>query len=654
MGPASQHRSIHVYAGAAAIAWTAVALLSFVLYARLAHQGVLALAAAQARASFQKDLAYRRWVTARGGVYVPVSERSPPNPHLHAIERDITTPSGRQLTLVNPAYMTRQVLEDERARGGSPGRITSDAPMRPENAPDEWESRAIVKLRSGATEVVEEVDRDHPVLRYMGRLLGEDRCAGCHPDVRPGEVRGGISTQVELPEYFAVADAQIEQVGAAHAIVWALGLIGISGGAVRARRRVGEREREREARDALEQELAHARRLEALGRLAGGVAHDLNNLLSPILGNAELALERLPPGELRQDLEDIREAAERARLLTQQLLAFGRKQVLSVEPIDPSETIEALAPMLRRLVGDAVELRTELAGGLPAVRADRAQLGAALLNLAANARDAMPGGGVLRFATGLEEVGEERAGRVGIAPGPHVSITVSDTGQGIDEATRTRLFEPFFTTKPAGNGLGLASAHGTVRQLGGGIEVESVSGGGATFRVLLPAVAEAPAVRAAPPGPAPRGTETVLLAEDEPSVRRYAASVLSALGYHVLSAEGGEEALRLAGHHVGEIHALVSDLRMPRLGGPELRERLAAQRPGIATVFMTGYAGDSLGPARAAPDGTIVLPKPVTPADLAVAVRRVLDARARATTTPAPGDQPPSAASRSCADSHSA
>jgi len=648
LGGPSHLRAIRFYAGAAAVTWTAVAVVSFASYSSLAHRGVVALAVAQARASFQKDLAYRRWAAQRGGVYVPLSADTPPNAYLHTIEREITTPSGRALTLVNPAYMTRQVLEQERSRGGAIGRITSAHPLRPENAPDAWEAGALAKIEAGAVEVVEvveEVEPDAPLLRYMGRLTAEERCLSCHfgQGLKAGDLRGGISIVVPMPEYFAVADAQIERVGLGHSVVWVLGVFGIAMASARASRRVREREREREAREALEQELAHARRLEAIGRLAGGVAHDLNNLLSPILGNAALALERVPAGELRVDLEDIRDAALRARELTQQLLAFGRKQMFTLEPIDPTEAVEGVVPMIRLLVGGEVELRTELARDLPAIRADRAHLGAALLNLAANARDAMPSGGVLRVATALDEVDGERARRLGLAPGRHVSIFVSDTGAGIDEATRARLFEPFFTTKPAGNGLGLASAHGTVRQLGGAIEVESAPGRGSTFRVVLPAMAQAPIATPVPAATSsvPRGTETVLLAEDEPAVRRAATSVLTGLGYRVLAARDADEALLLAARGP-EIHALVTDLCMPRVGGRELHAKLAGVRPALPTVFMTGFAGDALGPGDPLPLGAAVVQKPFTPGDLGGAVRRVLDA-AIAAQPPSP----PSAASRS-------
>jgi signal transduction histidine kinase len=636
---ASQLRSIRLFAAAAACAWTAALLVSCVAYARFVRRGVVELAAAQARESFQKDLAYRRWVARQGGVYVRPTDHTPPNPYLPAPDRDAALADGRPLTLVNPAYMTRQVLDDDRQRGGAVSRITSLNPIRPENGPDPWEAQALAALAGGATEVVDELSAGEPVLRYMGRLVAEERCLGCHAaqGVKLGDLRGGISISIPMASYAAVADAQVERIALGHGVAWLLGVGAIAGTGRRAARRARERERERERRAVLEAELSHARRLEALGRLAGGVAHDLNNLLSPILGNAQLALETMGPDHpLHDDLRDIHDAAERARVLTHQLLAFGRKQVLSVEPIDASATVEALAPMLRRLLGAGIELRTELGAGLPATRADRAQLGAALLNLAANGRDAMPSGGVLTVSTACVEVDCERGARVGLAPGPHVAIAVGDTGAGIDEATRVRLFEPFFTTKPSGNGLGLASAHGTVRQLGGAIEVESAPGAGSTFRILLPAVGE----QAVTPGPIPLarperagGGETVLLVEDEDAVRRTATNVLASLGYRVLAAADGEEALRLVAGRERELGALVSDLQMPRMDGRALHARLAALRPGLPTVFITGFASETLGPAT---PGVVVVHKPFTPGELGAALRRVLDA----------ADQLPRAASR--------
>ncbi len=628
-------RHIRIAAAAAAAIWTAVALVALVWTSALAHRSVVALAVAQARASFRKDLAYRRWALQAGGVYVPVGPAARPNPLLGAKDREARTATGRALTLLSPSTMTRQVLEADAEAGGPRGHLTSAQPLRPENRPDAWEAEALARLERGEPEVVEEIAHDAPTLRYMGRLVSDERCAACHESQRrsPAAVRGGISITVPMPEYFDAADAQTFRFAAAIGLVWAAGIGGILLAVCGGTRRVRERHTEREARAKLEEELAHARRLEAIGRVAGGIAHDLKNLLSPILGNSELALERVPPGaELRQPLEDIREAAERARLLAQRLLAFGRKQVLNVEPLDPTTVVEQLMPMVRQLVPHGVELRMDVGRTLPGIRADRTQLEAVLLNLVANARDAMPGGGVLRISTATVALDEHRATRSGIGAGRYVAIEVSDSGTGIDTAHVGRLFEPFFTTKPMGTGLGLASAHGTVRQLGGTIEVDTAPGRGSTFRVHLPAL-ESEAVtpsRMRRDESAPGGAETVLLVEDEPAVRRYVEAALSSLGYRVLAAEDGEDALRISSRNLAAIDVLVSDLRMPAMGGRELYACLADRRPGLPTVFMSGYAGTAFGADDPVPPGTILLQKPFTRADLATAVRRVLDAQPRA------------------------
>jgi signal transduction histidine kinase/ActR/RegA family two-component response regulator len=613
---------IRALAAVGGILWTAATLVSFVFYSRFFHESVAVLAAAQARAAFQKDLAYRRWAAEHGGVYVDVEPDAGSAP-----------PGGPppRLAFVDPERLTQQVLERERSLGTAAGHVTAFRPGGAAEAHGGWEASALAQLAQGTSEFVELVHGEAQVLRFAAGIPMEPACGRCHEGRSAGELLGAFVVELPMDEYHAVADLQTEGVGIAHAIVWALGLGAIGFAASRATRRVAERERERDARDALETELGHARRLEAVGRLAGGVAHDLNNLLSPILGNSDLALQRAADPELRTDLEEIRAAAQRARVLTRQLLAIGRKQLLKLEPVDATGAVGALVPLLKSLVGDAIEVRVELAEGLPAIRADRAQLEAALLNLAANARDAMPHGGVLRITTSLDEVDPARAARLGVAAGPHVAIALTDSGAGIDEATRVRLFEPFFTTKPGGNGLGLASAHGTFRQLGGTVEVESWPGAGATFRVLLPPApeGEVPALAPAPErGGGRRGTGTVLVAEDEPAVRRTLCAVLDALGYRVLPAADGEEALAVARAHAGELRALVTDVRMPRLGGPDLCARLRAERPGLATVLVTGHAGDAV--ARGVAHDAAVLHKPFTPRELADALQSALDLAAAA------------------------
>jgi two-component system, cell cycle sensor histidine kinase and response regulator CckA len=373
----------------------------------------------------------------------------------------------------------------------------------------------------------------------------------------------------------------------------------------------------------LEARLLQSQKLESIGRLAGGVAHDFNNLLTVILGAGYLA-ERDPllPPTSREHLESIREAAERASQLTSQLLAFARKQVFQLRVLDAGDVVREMQGMLRRLIGEDVELRTSLAPGLWPLRADRAQLEQVLVNLSVNGRDAMPGGGALTIETRNVTLGPDDAARVGVAAGEWVRLAVSDTGVGMDESIKEHIFEPFFTTKGrAGTGLGLATCYGIVTQLGGTITVETAPGKGSTFTVLLPRVRERVEVATKQADAVQGGRETVLIVEDEPLVRNLATNGLALHGYRVLAAASGQEALELL-RGATHVDLLVTDVIMPGMGGRALAEQARVVRPSMKLVFMSGYTETEL------PPGAAFLQKPFTPAVLARTVREALDARA--------------------------
>ena len=375
----------------------------------------------------------------------------------------------------------------------------------------------------------------------------------------------------------------------------------------------------------LQRDLAQAQKLEAIGRLAGGVAHDFNNVLTAILGSSELLLLDTPRGATnREEIEIIRDAATRAQDLIRQLLAFSARQVLEPAVIDLNALVKNLGRMLRRLIGEDLTLATELAPDLGAVRVDPGQVEQVLVNLAVNARDAMPDGGRLTVRTANVDAAESGE----LASGRYVLVEVSDTGTGMDAATLARAFEPFFTTKERGKGtgLGLASAYGIVRQSGGQITVSSTPGAGTTFRIHLPRVdAPVDAVRAVPPVTAPpAGTETVLVAEDEQIVRTLIRKVLEQAGYTVLLAGGGAEALRLAEHHAGPIHLLVTDVVMPEMSGRELARLLVERWPATKVLYMSGYADDAVERHGVLDPGTAFMQKPFTPSALARRVRDVL------------------------------
>jgi len=380
-------------------------------------------------------------------------------------------------------------------------------------------------------------------------------------------------------------------------------------------------------RDLIESEntLRQSQKMEAVGRLAGGVAHDFNNILTAIRGHAELLLESEVNASRREDIEEIAAAADRAARLTRQLLAFSRQQVLRIQNFDPNEVISGLARLLQRLIGADIDLGVVLSNESLRLCADQSQFEQIVMNLALNARDAMPNGGRLTISTFRSELTGGLDGVPANVPhGTWIVLRVQDTGLGMTPEVQARIFEPFFTTKELGRGtgLGLSTVYGIVQQSSGHIWVESEPGRGSVFTVLLPlvqsVVEEEPTAEkliAAGPG------GTLLLVEDEPAVRAFAARVLERHGYRVLQAENGEDALQVARAHPGEIRGLVTDIVMPRLGGLELAERLSDERPDLRILIMSGYTEDEL-PTRFRQQTAVFLPKPFTVTDLLDAARR--------------------------------
>ncbi|HEV2749162.1 MAG TPA: response regulator [Gemmatimonadales bacterium] len=384
-------------------------------------------------------------------------------------------------------------------------------------------------------------------------------------------------------------------------------------------------------RRTLEEQLRQAQKMEAVGRLAGGVAHDFNNVLTAIFGYTDLLAEELPAeSPFRQDLKEIRKAAERASGLTRQLLAFSRQQVLQPMVLRVNELVEDFEKMLRRLVAEDVELRLVLAPKVGNVRADAGQLQQVIMNLVVNARDAMPTGGKLLIETANTELSEQYVeSHQPVIPGRYVMVAVSDTGTGMNAQTQARIFEPFFTTKEKGRGtgLGLSTVYGIVKQSGGYVWVYSELARGTTFKIYLPRV-EAPPERPAPSREAGTlaGTETILLAEDDEMLRPLAKGLLVKLGYTVLEAENAAQALAVASRHQGQIHLLVSDVVMPGASGRDLARRLAESRPDTKVLYISGYTDDAIVHHGMLEPGLNFLQKPFTPAALARKVREILNA----------------------------
>jgi two-component system cell cycle sensor histidine kinase/response regulator CckA len=387
-------------------------------------------------------------------------------------------------------------------------------------------------------------------------------------------------------------------------------------------------------RHTLEQQLRQAQKMEAIGRLAGGVAHDFNNLLSVIGGYASIVLRRLPPEDpLRAKVEQITRATDRAAALTGQLLAFGRKQVIQPRVLGLDELVAGMAEMLRRLIGENVELVIRRSPSAVHVCADGSQLEQVVMNLAINARDAMPRGGRLTITTRTAEIDEAFArNHAGARPGSYVALDVSDTGTGMDPEAQAHVFEPFFTTKGVGKGtgLGLATVYGIVKQHEGYIRIETAQGRGTTFAVYIPRARPSDEVSADTPVPPPKaegGGETVLLVEDDAALRDLAVEMLEQAGYVVLAAADAPRAMEIAATHAGTIGLLVTDVIMPGRSGRDLARTLVAARPGIKVLYVSGYTDDIIAPHGVLEPGLDFLPKPFDPDTLVSKVREVLARR---------------------------
>ena len=734
------------------VTWCLVLTASLVVFWEAANKAALEHARVEARSAYEKDLLYRRWVSEQGGVYVSPSDTTPPNPYLTVPARDLETTDGRRLTLVNPAYMTRQVHElGRRSRSGMRGHITSLKPIRPGNAPDPWEREALQGFEHGNSEAVSEAVIDGAAfLRYMRPMMTEASCLKCHAQqgYRVGQVRGGLSVSVPLWPYRAVAARQERTATVAHLLLAFIGLAAIAATTRRLKRHVRDLERSQHAlaeseegyrrlvdmspdavfvhvdgrfvflnpagcallgaerpetligravlesvhpedREAvatrarevsaerktsplaqvrfvrldgdvvdveaagapitfqgkpavqvvarniterlhLESQLRQSQKLEAVGQLAGGVAHDFNNILAASMMQLGLLQRRDSlDAETRAGLEDLSSGIERAANLTRQLLMFGRRSSRRVVPVDLNAVVEGLLKMLARLIGEHIDLRFEPTTPLPLIDADAGMMEQVLLNLAVNARDAMPRGGRLTIATSVTRVDGDDAGENGERrEGDYVRLSVTDAGIGMDEAVLKRIFEPFFTTKEVGrgSGLGLATVYGIVKQHGGWVDVSSAVGQGTRFDIFFP-VGTSQAAPSPPSDPEhPEvGHEGILVVEDEDAVRRLAARGLRAAGYTVFEARDGHEALALWETHARAIHLLFTDMVMPEaMTGLELARRLQSHHPGLRVLISSGYSTD-LSDVHAPEASTVTyLPKPYQLSGLLRAVREAL------------------------------
>jgi len=664
--------------------------------------------------SYHKDLAYRRWASARGGVYVPLDEKTPPNPYLaHRPDREITTPGGKVLTLVNPAYMTRMVHELGEKEYGLKGHITSLNPIRPENAPDAWERKVLESFERGVSRHSEVVQQDgRTVLRFMGAFPVEASCLGCHAHqgYKVGDVRGGIS--VTVPVGTGVAAIGLSHTGMSQVVIAGFWLLGGMGIAVWVRRLVrsaqvqqamldeveessqrfhqlfqsspapmfihrdgrfievnlaaarlldaddpgqlvdlevlsfihpeyrylvgerihtveqtghaapaieevfltyrgrevwvevqtaaielpggpailvfaqdlSERRRAEDERRKMESEIQHAQKLESLGSLAGGIAHDMNNVLGAILGMATLLqMKREGDEALLKPLRTIEHAASRGRDLVKGLTDFARKGLQQAQRLELNDLLREELDLLIRTSRQRFTFEVELDETLPPIMGERSSLGSAFMNLAVNAFDAMPRGGTLQVRTFQE--------------GDRVCLEVADTGEGIPADILSRVTDPFFTTKPQGRGtgLGLAMVYGTVKAHGGSLDIQSEVGKGTRIRLHLPALVtrtlsgelEEPHVVH------PDHPLRILLVDDDPLIRDILPPMLEQLGHHVETTSSGLEAVRRLGAGL-EVDLVILDHNMPGMTGAETLPRIFQLRPAVRVLIATGFLDTDL------------------------------------------------------------
>ncbi|MFA7382455.1 MAG: response regulator [Desulfurivibrionaceae bacterium] len=586
--------------GRYALMFAVWSLMVFVSLCWSLHQQghhLLDSATVAARANINKDISFRKWATSHGGVYVKPTEHTPPNPYLRIPERDVVTTAGVVLTLMNPAYMLREMQNDFGDDYGTRSQITSLKPLNPANAPDAWQIKALTGFVRGSKELIEvNYLQGRPSLRMMLPLFVEQGCLKCHAHqgYKLGDIRGGISTSIPLAPFLEHSLAGNTLLTLSHVGVW---LIGLTAMLLFYRREYFLDEKNQQAEEEkakLETQLRQAQKMEAIGTLAGGIAHDFNNILSIIFGYNDLAIREKDPNVRQEYLEELKKGAVRAKELVAQILAFSRKTEQQKQPLQVSLILKEALKMLRASIPTTIEIRQNIvASGL--VLADPTQIHQLIMNLCTNASYAMrETGGTLAVSLAEINIGEKDYSYAKLTPGSYLKLEVSDTGGGIAPEIQEKIFEPYFTTKKPGEGtgLGLAVAHGIVQGHHGHITVYSEPGKGTSFHVYLPLteqVAGPLADKTAPKDLRGKG-ERILFVDDEGQIREVVAAILAKNNYQVTTFADGVQAWEEFQKQPGQFDLVITDMTMPSMTGAELAQKILAFSQETPVILCTGQS----------------------------------------------------------------
>jgi signal transduction histidine kinase/ActR/RegA family two-component response regulator len=614
--------------------WTIMMSILFIWNYLNQKEQINELAKKEADMAYYKDLLYREWGAIHGGVYVPITKYTQPNPYLEVEERDIETPKGKKLTLMNPAYMIRQVYDLAKKKYLIQGHITSLNPINPINKPDNWEIKALKLFEKGAKKYYEFFDNGkNSYLRAMRPFITQKPCLKCHEKqgYKIGDIRGGISITIPMNRYLFLLKHHTRFLFVSHVIIWILGIIAILVIIDRVRKHNNERKE-------LLEKLYHSQKMEAIGKLAGGIAHDFNNLLTVINGYSEMALMKISENNsVYNKILAINEAGKKAENLTKQLLALSKKQIFKPEILDINDVIKSLDKILRRLMGEDINIQTIFKKNISFIKADKSQIEQIIINLTVNARDAVreikTSGGQKKITI---ETGETFFDESILMKYPdinkkglYVFFAVSDNGIGMNEEVKNRIFEPFFTTKEKdkGTGLGLATVYGIVKQNYGAIYVYTEQNKGSTFKIYWPATNEK-SVNKKDFGIEVEnysGNENILIVEDDENVLEFASSALKSLGYKIYTASNGKEALKLIQTNDFDFDLIITDLIMPELNGKEFVEQLKEMDFDFKVIYVSGYTDNHIVHDGMLEEGINFIHKPYSISTLAKTIRLVLE-----------------------------